>query len=405
MTLRSCFRSGSIVPVLVLAAGCAKKHAELVQMTGHSSTRVMTNPVVVELLKAQYPDVPAAEVAEKAEIAGYHDSQRLQTGNANSDFGPLVRMYAGPRARTDAEFQAAGGAFVAVLEVYGKSQGRPAYARLNIDQNTVSTNLYCVFLENQSGTWGGSVRPYMVNGCAGPSAQYNLQLHRTPNSGTGTQSTPIVARFGDDLSGMPTIGVNCGDAWCEMGRALGGYKSPSTPGNTQQDIVKAWHDEQRLAEPGSSTPGGPLKMSATVASVTPVPDLGTKTMADFAAKNAQGDYVGTKVGTIELTGAVPASSKYADWKLVGNGLTDVYIRNAGGVWGAQFVAAGNPPVPADKWFRVNRTEHSFRPPGVARWSWDERDEESWFACEQGCCEVGSSPITFIGRETLMPFKE
>lgn len=405
MHIRSCFRAGPLAAAFALAAGCATRQPELVQMTGHSSTLVMTNPVVVDLLKAQYPDVPAAEVEEKAEIAGYHDSQRLQTGNASSDFGPLVRMYAGPRARTDAELQAPGGALVAVMEVYGRSQGMAAYARLNIDQNTVSTNLYCVFLEKQSGNWEGSVRPYGVNGCAAASAQYNLQLQRMPNGGTGTEPTPVVARFGDDLVGMPTIGVNCGDGWCEMGRALGGYKAPSTPGNTQQAIVKAWHDEQRLAEPSSATPGSPLKMSATVASVTPVPDLGSKTLNDFAAKNAQGDYIGTRVGTIQLAGALPSGSKYAAWGLVGNGLTDVYIRNAGGVWGAQFVVAGTMPDPSGRWFRVNRTEHSFRPPGVARWSWDERDEESWFACEQGCCEIGSSPITFIGRQMLTPFKD
>lgn len=401
MSHKSLLRVALVAGALAVMIGCGKKRSSpgSAGVVSVHAMRPMANPNVAAIFGQHYttPD-DSTVIPEVLEIAGFHDAQRLQKNPAGKEYGPLVKLYAGPRERPQADFLIANGVLVAVMEVYGKTDNWQSYRRLNIENGDMSTKLFCVFLWNRfpaaANGWEAQVRPVVSSGCDGRNPLYDVEVRRvTDNAQQTADSFPTVARFGDDNSGMPTVGVTCGLAWCELGKNLGGtgdYKAPKTTGKGDaQDRIKAWHDEQAIAEQVSPLPGRPLRRSDTDASITPVRGLKDKKIAAFSTAN------GTHVATIRLDGVRPAGAKYQAWGLLPNALTDVHIRFHDGVWGAQFVKAGDPTVPGDMWFQVKRTKHTIQPPAVARWLWDENDEGTWIACDQGCCEINQDIASLI----------
>jgi hypothetical protein len=359
--------------------------------------RPAVNPNVVAILRTYYTtNIDPGEIEEAVEIAGYHDAQRLQ-GPGSSGYGPLVKIYTGPERRTDSEFQAVGGAVVAVAEVYGDAtsggSGTPAYVQLKLDNNDASTRLYCVFLWLHAGTsegstsndWEAFVRPVTPGGACvngNPRAPYELDVRRDVLTGTTPDDYPAAVRFDDDNTGMPTIGVNCGRGWCEMRRALAANRLPKTPARRTGNI-KPWHDEQFVAEP-LVAPGFGVRRSSAEMSITPVEGLATIPASDFTSA------AGAKVATVRAV-SVPPGDKYATWRLkAGSSGRDLYLKNDNGAWSARFVDEGTMNDPSD-WLYVNRTRHRIATvPGVARWLWNEYDEDIWVSCEQGCCEVSGA---------------
>ena len=359
--------------------------------------RSMTNPNVVMLLRKYFTtNIDPGEIEEAVEIAGYHDAQRLQ-GPGASGYGPLVKIYTGPEPRSDADFKVAGGAVIGVAEVYGDATtgggGVPAYTMLNLDNGDPSTRLYCVFLSlnasasegSTSGDWEAFVRPVTAAGnCENPAprASFKLDVRRNVEPGSIPDDYPPAIRFADDQAGMPAIGAPCGRGWCEMRKGLGAGRPPGTPGG-KAGTIKAWHDQQFLGIP-MPTPAVGVQRSAVEASITPVADLASKPSSYFEAPD------GGKVATVRTTG-VPTGAKYATWKLkAGATGRDLYIRKENGRWSARFVDEGTLADPS-AWLEVDRTAHAnAHVPGVARWLWNEYDEDIWVSCEQGCCEVSGT---------------
>ena len=305
-----------------------------------------------------------------ADIAGYNDEQRLPV-NGTYDYGAIVRLYVAPQTPTPTQLGSAAGAIVALMEVEGgNGHYLPDYAKLGIS-NDVGPTLYCVLLRsgNPPGSYDGFVTPVKPDGtCTAIDNTYML-----PNEAdTSEPDAPYVARFVEDASGSPAIGVGCPNGtstpltfvFCHLGRGVG-------MGKHSRD------DEQDLAIPA---PGSipPVSRSTIRGKISPV--IGA---TGFGPTPVQ-------VATISLS-ADPnphTRSTYKTWGLA-KGDNGVWISvDTQGNWWAQFVPVGTALTTQTK-FQITRTAHSSGPavPVAARWLWNDNDEDVWVACDAGCCTI------------------
>ena len=303
-------------------------------------------------------------------IAGYNDEQRLP-GNGLNDYGAVVRLYVAPQPPTQAQLGSATGVNVALIEVEGGNGSHlAAYTKIGID-NDAGPTLYCVFLKsgNAPDSYDGYVTPVKPDHTCTPIA-HNSAIKISAEVDAGDPDVPYVARFVEDASGRPAIGVGClagtpaTMVFCHLGRGVGMGKH-------------ARDDEQDLAIPApGSVP--PVSRSTIRGKISPV--IGE---TGFGATPVQ-------VATISLSAdpdpLIP--SKYKTWGLA-KGDNGVWISvDAQGNWWAQFVPSGIALVAQTK-FQITRTAHSSGPqvPAAARWLWNDNDEDVWVACDMGCCTI------------------
>ncbi len=310
-------------------------------------------------------------VTSVADIAGYNDEQRLP-GNGTNDYGAIVRLYVAPRTPTPTQLGSAAGAIVALMEVEGgNGQHLAAYTKLGIG-NDVGPTLYCVLLRsgNPPGSYDGFVTPVQSDGTTCMAIDNTYMLPNEPDA--SEPDAPYVARFVEDASGNPAIGVGCPNGtgtpltfvFCHLGRGVGMGKDPRD-------------DEQDLAIPA---PGRipPVSRSTIRGKISPV--IGA---SGFGPTPVQ-------VATISLSAAPDplTPSKYKTWGLA-QGDNGVWISvDAHGNWWAQFVPGGTPLTTQTK-FQITRTDHTSGPaiPAAARWLWNDNDEDVWIACDMGCCTI------------------
>jgi hypothetical protein len=339
---------------------------------------------VKQFFAAQFPSNPSV-----ADIGGYNDDQKLAgTSGNNTAYGPRARLYASPILGSFdfSDFQNT--QFVALLEVEGDPGGNtlPTYKRLNIIATT-KTLLYCVYLnldprQPVDKQWFGYVTPVSGTTCGPTDGTTKVDADSDSNNG-GTpprrDDFPPVVRFGEDAQGNPSIGVKCAKAWCELGHQHKDHADPSHMNGKREGRVKAWHDDQLLAE---GTPGNLHR--GVRGTIIPVPDLDQLDVA--------GPVGGALVATITLPSAPNAGTKYDTWGLK-QGDNDVWVLYEHGEWKAQFAPSGHPHDQAKK-FHVDQVPHDRKGPpvpGVARWIWSDQDEDFWVACDQGCCTITDSP--------------
>jgi len=233
---------------------------------------------------------------------------------------------------------------------------------------------------------------------------------------------PLVARWDwDPDNKVQYLGVKCGDAWCEVGRAVGATPFGASPSYSRPEAtvalrrvveVKGWYDEQRLAIPAPNATNS-LPVSDIVGTFIPHPGLGTANGPPNGSP-FQGNWM--PVATVAISGppGVYKSKLNLDQSAVrdqsSNAVFLCYAPAAAGPgpcfaqdptmkptcastvtgdWWAKVVSATG----RTKYFCVVRREHpgagvNFpRIPGIVRWRWALNDETMWIRCLSGCCEV------------------
>lgn len=332
-------------------------------------------------------------------IPEYHDEQRLPD-DAGTGFGPLVRAYALPTldGYTDVvQFENHGtrGALVAVvvMDTIGAPTTLPkAYLDLGLVRGVT-----CVYLAYQrtwtSGDTDADGQPLPANGwrgyttevtktntdttCKPPQTVAWRRAHRTVTTGGGGTNRPFgdyppVARFTENTSEQPLIGVKCADGWCDIGPRAQTAKAPMAPGNGRERGIKGWHDEQVLTMLDANNKYVP----AVRAMLTPEPNIHLIPMQAFNTWQ--------RMATITLQD--PPLGKYEKWGLaVGDNV--LRLKHLGGTnWAAELLPAGSTQwVPMTF---VERHEHvDAAVPGTARFRWTEGDDGIWVPCGQGCCKV------------------
>ena len=254
-----------------------------------------------------------------------------------------------------------------------------------------------------------------------------LSITRTP---TVPGDAPAVARWDFDPSSHHYyIGLQCGDGWCEIGKANEDHGSKSyllgvAPVSGDRVVrVKGWYDEQILA--WKPHPDKPSEPSGVVGTIIPVPNLGT-----LQGRPAFKRFITVAYAALDTANASPHVVKYFKDKLnmlpvsvVGSGGWDPKRlnrmelcfgseRDCGVQWTTEPASARCPafgPAPARKtilrWYTritpageplgaqyrcVTRRDHADagkQIPVTTRWRWILDDETVWTECTQGCCQT------------------
>ncbi|HET9424390.1 MAG TPA: hypothetical protein VFO55_03385 [Gemmatimonadaceae bacterium] len=379
MTATLTARIAVALTLTTLAAGCGNRPdaVDTTAAPGAGAVRSMiASPQVEQLVYDS--SLQHASAREMTQILGFNDQQKLQANGGAVDYGPVARLYALRRDRTQQEFERPEGAMVAVLEVDPEAQMPPAYRHLDIENNPGTTaHVYCVFLyrvNNSQNPWKGAVSRATGSDCATPAQKIDADSVSEPGFEQASDFPPYAVRFMESTNGMPSLGVRCYNAICEIGNATN-TSAPSNPSGGKVAKIRTWNDKQRIAEPRQ---GGGIQRGPS-ASITPVEGLAAMS-SEFQTPT------GAKAATI-FVDATPAGSKYAAWGLAANTETEVWLKNdvAAGQWSMQFRTGSS----STAWTSVTRQPHTAGlVPGTARWVWDPNDEGIWIACDQGCCEMG-----------------
>jgi hypothetical protein len=338
------------------------------------------------------------------EVAEYQDEHRFisTVGSGGSiAYGPIVRVAASPfldHFQKPKDFDASGdfGFLVALVDVTppgaGELIGGP-YKGLKLR----AAGKYCVYLAHTRGggdaAWKAFVLPANGTDCVRPVDDTFALPVDYVKSGGRRDDYPDVARFGEDANDQPIIGIPCADAICWITPTAAKAKEPSHKGKNRfldskrEGQVALWHDDQELSM--KNPIGGFIPWGR--ATVTPVPDLESKSSDDFAK-----DFV--PVAWIWLA-EDPKNTKYGEpvggsktWGMKQglNQLELMYI--APGKWKARAVQLeedGSKPIkPSTSSLIVTYKRHpDVWIPGTVRFSWLVADEGVWVPCDQGCCQV------------------
>lgn len=323
------------------------------------------------------------------DIPEYHDEQRLEDGAGG--FGPLVKAFALPTldGYTDVvQFGNHGtrGALVAVVAMDLVDAPDPL-PKPYLDLGLVR-GVTCVYLAYQQ-TWApgndplgdplpvSGWRAYMTEGtangtkCEPAASPAWRRVHRTVTP-RPFGDYPPVARFTENNSGGPLLGVKCVDGWCDIGPRAQTAKPPMAGGTAREHTIKGWHDEQMLSMIDASSKFVP----AVRAQITPEPNIHQIPIAAF----------NTWQQMAVITLKDPPVGKYADWGLaVGDNMIRLR-RPASGIWEADLLPENSTQRLPLKF--VARHEHvDAAVPGTARFRWTSGDEGVWVPCGQGCCKV------------------
>lgn len=290
--------------------------------------------------------------------------------------------------------------------------------------------------------WGGSTDPNCGDRRYDPLSTGTLLV---VNSGTspsfGPKDYPPVARWDWDATHQQHyIGIACGPAWCEVGKAdfqssvaynlpepawdklAGRAADPLAAASHRVYKVKGWYDAQPLATwPTGTVTVNTLPTPGPVRGfLIPHPLLDSinnaatvsayRSWSHVADAVIEGDYQKWNLtngqneiwfcyGTIlncQITDALPRVAGTSTQ------LTDCPLdpEHADQRWWAKVVSASG----VTKYACVQRRDHSkelahykqlhpsqveIRIPGAARWHWLPNDESQWISCEQGCCTIKS----------------
>jgi hypothetical protein len=364
-----------------------------------------------------------AIVGSNIDVPEFHDCQRFIVVEGNdTSYQALYAIFAAETLRASRPFVLQ--AWIPVAEIY--AEGR--YPQLGI-----STPYSCLFLRRVTDTsFDARMLPLGSNADVDcrrvPDVQRGRQLtvHRTtvpwhfaPND------YPPVARWDwDSVHSKQYIGVNCGDAWCEVGDAdLPAWQPPTGVqlGNNRKALrtrlIKGWYDEQLVAIRDGQ---GRTITSAMRGIIYPHAELDDHSQMDAFDQR----WIPVADVALEVPPGTPASipQQYKARMnlditqpgagLVGGSLNRIALCRGTaarcGVPEPNPTCSGDPPAwwsriePANggeaKFYCVVRRGHGrlaatipgHRVPGTARWRWMASDEGTWNACVQGCCEVGGT---------------
>ncbi len=248
-----------------------------------------------------------------------------------------------------------------------------------------------------------------------------LESRARRTSGFETDSDyPQVARWDlDPVNRVQYMGVKCEAAWCEIGPK--GFQSspswtpdPSLPVRMRRNIaIKAWYDEQLVADAPASPGGFPL-VSGVRGTIFPAESLADYTDATWkghwrvVAYIALARPIGKYLSKMNLAGtpwAQPGKPLHPD----SLNRVEICVGLSSECEVPPSVSSSCPTVAYDTsstnwgWARITRAGTTIAKimclrrwsnagiaaflPGASRWRWVSTDETSWTKCSAGCCEV------------------
>lgn len=311
-------------------------------------------------------------------------------------------------------------------------QARPAaqiYAPHAWTPLRIQQGLNCVFLFRvNDDQWEAFIRAdgSTDQGCHDPIPldtvrQYTpLQVLRESDPELGPRAYPLVARWTWYQDGQKTeyrMGVSCDDGWCEIlprqdnAQAAHSYAETAEYDSGNLELrrvreVKAWYDEQILAESSS----GVLVPSQILGTIIPDPRLGQYDSAAFAGhwlpaaqvaltplgNPVENPYEAPEKLNFSLTPGASVLNTVSlcngPWSTCRDALPTppdqeeplaCDSKDTTGWWAELKPRSGNPVYRC-----VSRCPYGILVPGTARWSWRSNDEGMWMRCVNGCCEVG-----------------
>jgi len=289
--------------------------------------------------------------------------------------------------------------------------------------------------------WGGSTDPNCADRRYDPlSTGTLLTVNALTGSSLGSKDYPPVARWDWDATNQEHyIGIACGPAWCEVGKA--GFQSSvayNLPEPTWHRLagrlpdlaaaashrvykVKGWYDAQPLATwPNGAPHTGLPRPGPARGFLIPHPLLDSVNNAASVSTYQTWGHVATAV----------IEGEYPKWNLT-NGQNEIWfcygttatcqvsdaLTRVEGASTPLTHCPDDPVIPTQHWWAkvvsaagvtkyacVERRDHSqeledyrqhhtgqaeIRIPGAARWHWLPDDESQWISCENGCCTIKS----------------
>jgi hypothetical protein len=322
-------------------------------------------------------------------IPEFHDCQRLlvhvkasKNGPASLQYGPLVGVWASAALNDweDTDFENAAIPTVQVID----------YNDLPYVELGIGHGHNCLYLRSVAGAWSARMKQQeYTNACpaiadADFAALPPLNVTRIPPRVEHKDSIPPVARWDwDPVHERHFIGVKCGRAWCEVGKAAFA-SSPTYPPTAATQHIKGWYDEQQLALPGAVhlNPGRQAR-------IIPVSGLANLTAADFhcgASCPRTAGWVPVATALYNDTGDAIYATKM---NLHAGRTAQISMRSMDSsgtiIWQSRIISQKDTAY--KKVFRVDH--HGFNIPATARWFWRENDEMMWIKCLAGCCSVTS----------------
>lgn len=333
------------------------------------------------LKKVDNTDVDLNWIGLATSFPEYHDCQRLIEPSNTSEYAQLAALFATQQERPTAA-ESSRAYLLAYAINFGQASGNNTYAPLNLTRG-----ISCVYAQlHPSATYAwliptsGSIDcTDLVIDTAGLPAARRLELQRIRHPGATAADYPRVARWDWDANRSEQyIGVECGVAWCEIGRA--GFTSSPVPAvppgapmpNSRVYRIKGWFDVQRLAVQSA----GRLVPGAQTGVIYPHPFLDSREWSDFG------------LGVQGAIFAIDNASAIYDGKFnMGPGASSVVhvTRPTSGSWNGRARRG-----PADRKVRVTYRPQLTAPArlrGTARWRWTDEDESAWMSCVHGCCQV------------------
>lgn len=365
------------------------------------------------------------------DVPEFHDCQKfIVSGGVHGNFLTLFAIFARDSLReatnrfdaiadaaqsaSDSTAVATFGAPVAVGEVLALDKG---YAELGIHPL-----FNCLFLRPTYNGLEAKMIPVDKNEQSCKTMEHPEDKPGTPLAVVRTyfkhDTAPPVARWDWDRdNNTQHIGIACGIAWCDIGKA--GFH-PSRPHalstgapNDRVIAVKGWYDEQRLAVPSTMVTAfasaTALIPGHVIGTFVPMPDLGSDAgpsvgsrydgkwvrVATVGMTDTSGVYLGKLniVSSPVLNAVDSVSLCYGKLRqcITNTGITPKKCKATDFPDSLRWWGMITNPVTTPSYFCVTRRGHENIPglhiPGIVRWRWAIKDETMWIRCLEGCCEV------------------
>lgn len=317
----------------------------------------------------------------------YHDCQKLIEPQNRREYAQLAALFATQQDRP-ASPDASKAYLLAYAINFGQANGSHTYAPLDM-----RLGISCVYAQLHPSASTAWLLPREesidcvaaeIDTLALTVAGYpRLELKRTRIPEATAEDYPRVARWDwDSNRSEQYIGVECGLAWCEIGRpgftpSLLPEVPPGVPmPNSRVYQIKGWFDVQRLAVFRSD---GELIPGPEVGVIYPHPLLDSREPEDFAA-TVQG-----AIFTIDRTSTI-YNKKF---NMEPGSVSVVRVTkpsNGNNNWDGR-ARRGNVDKTVRVLYRPKPTPSTGRLRGTARWRWTDTDESAWMSCIHGCCQI------------------
>jgi hypothetical protein len=252
------------------------------------------------------------------------------------------------------------------------------YQNLKINLSPTGTGYYCLYLRATGpSNWeaymdGGSTA---TTGCKWDRPDItapNIAVAAVENIEKGHRALPPTARLMQGRDGqLVFIGVPCGTYFC-----MAGTDEDDADEDHNATRAHPWYDYQVLAH----IKGSKLKSSNVTAYVTADENLDLIKLDDFKR-----GYRRVATITVNWSGRkIPQKYKKAGFA---KGDNELWVKLIDDGSGEALII--NPDNPAGTKHRVMRTPFTggYDAPSVARWGWQDKDEDIWVRCDYGCCMV------------------